>query len=398
MKLFSTPWDVFVAAGIAIAGALLCINIGRSFAVSRKRALLLYLWHTLFCVIYANYVLVKGGDAITYYQSSLTGDTAFGLGTQFVWAFTGLFSSVLSFSLFSTFVIYNLIGSIGLLAFDASLHTAVSGYSRRPRIIAELIVFLPSISFWSSAIGKDAISFMATGLALWAALDLRRRTWLLLLAIALMFLVRPHIGALLVGTLAVSMFIQTRMSRSRRMLIGVLALGAAVLLVPIAVKYVGLGTVSNVDVGEVQEYIGQRQAYNDTGGGGIDISSMNLPEQLFAYMFRPLPYEAKSLVQLAASIDNLIILLLFSVGLYRLIPRGISQQANHAFLWMYSLSAWLILAMTTANLGIAVRQKWMFAPMLIFLLISAIGKPRHNLANELVSLPPSTGVVPPEKS
>jgi hypothetical protein len=29
--------------------------------------------------------------------------------------------------------------------------------------------------------------------------------------------------------------------------------------------------------------------------------------------------------------------------------------------------------LTTANLGISVRLKWMFAPMLIFLMISAMG-------------------------
>jgi len=38
----------------------------------------------------------------------------------------------------------------------------------------------------------------------------------------------------------------------------------------------------------------------------------------------------------------------------------------------------VVLAMTTANLGIAIRQKWMFAPMLIFLLISLVGKNRNH--------------------
>lgn len=41
---------------------------------------------------------------------------------------------------------------------------------------------------------------------------------------------------------------------------------------------------------------------------------------------------------------------------------------------------WLIFATTTANLGIAVRQKWMFAPMLIFLLLSVTGIRKVNNA------------------
>ena len=34
--------------------------------------------------------------------------------------------------------------------------------------------------------------------------------------------------------------------------------------------------------------------------------------------------------------------------------------------------------MTTANLGIAARQKWMFTPVLIYLLMSVMGRPRQT--------------------
>jgi hypothetical protein len=50
-------------------------------------------------------------------------------------------------------------------------------------------------------------------------------------------------------------------------------------------------------------------------------------------------------------------------------------------MWVYVFGSWLILAMTTANMGIALRQKWMFAPMLIFLLISVIGRRRQVIHN-----------------
>ncbi|HEY4713003.1 MAG TPA: hypothetical protein VIH30_01985, partial [Aquirhabdus sp.] len=239
MEFFSTPWQVFSAAGVAIGGALFCIKISKAFDVSSKRALLLYVWHTLFCVVYARYVVSNGGDAITYYQSSLTGNMEFSLGTQFVRIFTAWFSYVLGFSFYGTFLVYNVIGFIGLLAGEASLRIAVSGYSRRVRNFAGFIVFLPSISFWSSGIGKDAISFMAAGIVLWAALDLRRRTRLLFSAILLMFLVRPHMAALLLVAFAGSMLFQRSMSFVQRVLLVSVVLGAAAALVPVAIKYVG---------------------------------------------------------------------------------------------------------------------------------------------------------------
>ena len=68
------------------------------------------------------------------------------------------------------------------------------------------------------------------------------------------------------------------------------------------------------------------------------------------------------------------------MGGYALIKKKAKNfTENRKFMWVYAGLAWLVLAMTTANLGIAVRQKWMFAPMLIFLLISLIGKEKKSV-------------------
>jgi hypothetical protein len=240
------------------------------------------------------------------------------------------------------------------------------------RRLATFIVVLPSVSFWSSAIGKDSMALLAAGLALWAALALKRRAWLMLAAIALMLLVRPHIAALMVGALALSMIGQRRIGLAERFAIGGIALVLAVVLVPVAMTASGLR--SDAGVADVTEYIDNRQNSNMEGGGGVDISHMALPLKLFTYLFRPMPYEAHNLPALAASIDNVALLLLVLAGLPQLLKRRTrGGRENRAFLWLYALSAWLLLALTTANLGISVRQKWMFAPMLIFLMISAMG-------------------------
>src|SRR5690606_32124112 len=97
--------------------------------------------------------------------------------------------SVLGLSYLGSFFFYNILGFVGLIAFDASLRVATANKSRVLRLLATLIAFLPSVSFWSSAIGKDAISFMGTGLALWAALRLKRRVWLMMTAVILMLMV-----------------------------------------------------------------------------------------------------------------------------------------------------------------------------------------------------------------
>jgi hypothetical protein len=271
------------------------------------------------------------------------------------------------------YLAFNIFGTIGLLSFDASLRAATAISQRSVRQLATLIVFLPSVSFWSSAIGKDALSFMAAGLALWSAQDLRRRSWVMFLGIATMLLVRPHIASLMVLALAVAMTIRPGVSMVRRITVGVVAVGAALMVIPFAMDYSGLG--SDADVSDFESYVELRQGYNMTGGGAIDISAMPLPLKLFTYLFRPLPFEASSITALAASIDNVVLMVLVLLGARALLlGRKPADTASRTFMWFYAISAWIILALATSNMGISLRQKWMFAPMLICLFISVIGK------------------------
>ena len=41
-------------------------------------------------------------------------------------------------------------------------------------------------------------------------------------------------------------------------------------------------------------------------------------------------------------------------------------QENRWFMLIFAITTLLVLAVTTANSGIAVRQKWMFMPMLLY--------------------------------
>ncbi|MFD1691121.1 hypothetical protein ACFSHR_04850 [Azotobacter chroococcum] len=238
-------------------------------------------------------------------------------------------------------------------------------------------MFLPSVSFWSAGIGKDALSFLATGLALWAALDLQRRIPLIAIAIAIMLLVRPHMAGMLIMGVSLALLLHPGTSLARRVLLGSVALAVAAALVPFGLEYAG---VSSPDTEALMSYVEGRQGQNMQGGGAVDISSMSLPMQLFTYLFRPLPFEANSIFALAAAVDNMILLYLFVMGGRAMLRHpGRRYQENRLFLWSYALIAWLMLGMTTANLGIALRQKWMFTPMLILLLLSALGTVRQQV-------------------
>ncbi len=389
MTLFTTPWQIFSTFLVFIFGAAIAISIRKFFNCTNSRALTLYIWHAFFSITYAIYAIYYGGDALGYYQLSLLGDIDFDWGTRGVEIFTSIFTKVLGLSLIGTFLVFQIFGFIGLLAFDAALREVTQYKSRQIRRFATLIVFLPSVSFWSSAIGKDSLSFMAMGLALWAAMKLNRRVVLMVIAILVMLFVRPHIAGMMVIGLAGSMVFQRKTSIIQRVIFGAAALAATAVLVPLGLNYAGVG--ENASSSDIMSYIEGREGQNLQGGSSVDIANMSFPMKLFTYLFRPLPFEANSIFSLLASVDNIILLFLFIAGIRAAIKKKLPIQFaehNRMFLWIYCFLVWIVLAMTTANLGIAMRQKWMFAPMLIFLLISLIGKNKkkavvtqHSAAN-----------------
>ena len=375
MEIVSSAYHVLSVAAIFIFGSIISAAAGRAFQITAGNSLLLYLWHSGFSVLYCWYVLRFGGDALGYFSGGQDWSGQVGVGSKAVKAISAFLVSGLGFSFLGVFLVFNAFGVIGLLAFWGSLKAATLDKPWRVRWLATLIIFLPSVSFWSSALGKDAISFMATGLALWSSLDLAKRGLLMAIAIGAMFIVRPHMAGIMVMAIAMAAVMDSNASAVKKVLLGMLAAGVAAALVPFALRYAGVGEV--VDVESLANYIDKRQSYNTQGGGGVDIASMSLPMQLFTYLFRPVLFEARSVFALAASLDNLILLGLFVFGGIALLRgRKTGLGENRTFMWAYALGAWLILAMTTANLGIALRQKWMFAPMLIFLFISVIGRRR----------------------
>lgn len=381
VDLSSSPLQIITAFLVFLFGAVIALLLRKPFNAKTSRALGLYAWHSLFSIVYLVYVTNFGGDAIGYYRFSFNPDLEFGFGTVGLWLFTSLFSQGFGLSLVGTFLVFQIFGFIGLLAFDAALREVTQYKSLQIRRLATLIVFLPSISFWSAAIGKDSLSFMAMGLALWAAMKLKRRVLLMVIAVLVMLFVRPHIAGMMVIGLAGSIVFQRRTPILQRIFFGAAAIAATAVLVPLGLNYAGVG--ENASSSDVMSYIEGREGQNLQGGSSVDIANMSFPMKLFTYLFRPMPFEANSIFALLASVDNIILLFLFIAGIRAALKKKLPVQFaehNRMFLWIYCFLVWIVLALTTANLGIAMRQKWMFAPMLIFLLISLIGKERKVMS------------------
>lgn len=350
---------------VMIIGAFICAMVGITISGRSGRALLIYAWHTAFAIIYIRIIQDIGGDAIGYYQRAISNEFEWVPGTKGVNALTAFFVSDLGLSFTGVSLVFALAGAVGLILLDHVLARITIAKPHFIRWIASLIVFLPSASFWSVGLGKDSIAMLASGLFVYAAMVGRRQMALIGISIAIMFWVRPHVAALMGGAVVVGTLFAFRRSWLSRAGVGVVALGVAVVAAPFIFEYIGIG--DDLSQEAIEERLADRQNANLGGGSSVDIASMTPAMRVFTYMFRPMLYEAGSLFALLGALENTLFLLIiiYAVWSYVRGPKLRAVPLNTISLLTFSGMAIIVLSQTTANLGIAARQKWMILPALL---------------------------------
>lgn len=356
---------LFILIGLS---ALISIKMGKGFGLRWYLTLGLFVWHTAFCILYFYFASFSKADANLYYNIGVQGVFVLRPGTRLVETFTSFFAANLGFGRFNTYLVFNMFGVAGLLLLAKvvlSLWPVCSGWRK---YVPYLMLFMPGINFWSSAIGKDAPAFFAASLATYASLDISRRKTLLILAFFVMFAVRPHVAAFMLLAAGISALSSSHIGRVSRISLFTIVIIASVYTTQFVIKYVGLD--DQLSAQGIADYVDSRQGKNMEGDGAIDISVLPLPLQMFAYLFRPLFYDVKGFLGIAASVENAFFLLIFVTFLLRnffniLLNKMFMVKFNIIFIFV----GLIIFSITIANLGISVRQKTMLMPS-IFLLIA----------------------------
>lgn len=367
----SDSLNAFVlSALVLLGGGTLCLLLGRALRLHPALAAALFAWHSILAFFYSSYILQNGGDAFVYYQRARFDFVELSFGTDFIVWLSSIPVSI-GFSFWPLASLYNIVGAAGLLFFCAALREtpAFSTNATYGRLVALLCCVMPSLSFWTSGIGKDAPAFLSVALFLWSTMKLHRRQVVAVAAVLIMLPVRPHIAMLMVLSTAAGTVFVEELRASVRFGIAASGAAAAVFAVPLALAYSGSTRFDSLGA-----YISERQEQNLGGGSSIDIAGMNPLGRLFSYTYRPLPNEASGLDQLSASIDNLILLGLTVAGIILVYRAGIGKVfRRHSIHLIYGFATLVMLSQVTANLGLAARQKWMSLPALMLVLVGAWG-------------------------
>jgi hypothetical protein len=379
LMLFESANNVAWSAIVLLLGASLCVVSARLIGMRPLTTALLYTWHTGWAIFYGSYVLANGGDAFSYFERARFDFVELSLGTQFIIWLTS-FPAGLGLGYWPITFVYNTAGATGLVFFYAALRESSSGasHSRMAKILVLICTLLPSLSFWTSGIGKDSIAFLSVGMFVWAATAFGGRQLVATIAVLIMLPVRPHIAVLMVMSVGVGTLFVADLRATARFGMGAIATAAAVFVVPLALIYTGTARFSSIS-----EFISDRQERNMGGGSSIDITGMNPVLRLFSYLYRPLPNEAAGFSQLAASLDNFMLILLTGIGIIAIVRGGfIRTFRTQSINLLYGLACLGLLSQVTANLGLAARQKWMLVPALMLVIIAAWSARKENAESD----------------
>jgi hypothetical protein len=237
-----------------------------------------------------------------------------------------------------------------------------------------VLLALPSLSFWTSAIGKDAPLFFSTALCLWSMMDLRRRILFFVLSLGVMVLFRPYIALIASASLAVAAILGRGASGGRKIGLLVVAI-VGVFLVAGPVRSTFGVDVSSAD--SITAFFDRQSKVVEEWG---TLAGASFPERLFSLLFRPFFFDANGALGLVASAENVVFLLGFVYILTR--RRDLFQLAKNILFVRFALvfAVALLLSLTLAyyNVGLGLRQRVMAYPMLFSMFVMLWSIPRER--------------------
>lgn len=353
-----------ILVSLAVVG-FICLRLAFEYDIDRNLICLLVAEHALATLFYVSFDV---GDFIKYFNEGLDLSDIGSIdyvrpGTYFIVFISHILHSIGPFSLIGMFTLFSLAGFLGHVFLIATCRP----YLQLPRDRYWCVLFLiPGLHVWTCALGKDALIFLPLCYILFAISQHRWPLVQLCIAFGLVFLIRPHVALFLVtAAFLASLFSISAEGLSKRLGRGLLAAIVFAALLPVAQEYVGL---SSLQLSAASERIEKGADRNQSGGGAVDLKNMSAPLRLATYMFRPLFIDSPNTFGIIASVENLCLLFLFCTFVFFGGVQWMFREPDYGILFAFFFVAimWTACGLTTANLGIALRQKVQFLPHFFF--------------------------------
>jgi len=303
----------------------------------------------------------------------------------------GIIMTVLGPNQLAAFVVAAWLAFVGTVFFYRAFAVTFPEADRRR--YAVLVFLFPSLLFWTSDVGKESIMLFALGLTAYGmALALRSRTvgyLYVVLGGALALVVRPDELVILVIGFAIAMLVRAVVRadhpRTRHPLSMLAALlfvaGAVVVTSVVAAHFVHTLTQSGFSHALTNLSKNNQGAGAGFGSSSVAYSSnpITYPRDIYSVLFDPVFFTAHSLTQVAASLENALILvvILLSIPRWRHIPRACFQRP-YVLLALFYSAVFIFAFAALGNLGLITRERTLLLPVLFVVLALPVARPGTN--------------------
>lgn len=374
--------DICICVFVIILGFNLP-NLMGQFGKRRKKLLrLLWLFHMAFTLLFYFYINQNGGDATHYWMlpkemswsnlmSALDRSSASGM----IFLINYFPSNVLELDFLTGNFGYSIIGYLGVCLF-VRLQDELASFGRFSETkvlgipVFPYIWFLPNLHFWTSGIGKDTLIFFAIGLFIWALVKLKNRWFYLFISGLLCITIRPHILLFLVFAFGVAQVFDRNLKPHYKVgLIGLFVVAFALMFNSV-LSFIQL---ENLELSTIENYASSKaRGLNQArSGSGVDISGYPFIFKYFTLLYRPFFFDINGVFAIITSFENLILLLLSIrfVSIFKLkrFARLGTVVIGSFIFFLVGTSA---LSLILGNLGIMLRQKNMFIPALLVVILT----------------------------
>jgi hypothetical protein len=303
-------------------------------------------------------------------------------GTGWIRWFTGVVYYVFGPDMLNGFLIFGVLAVIGTYLWYRAAADAVPFLNKRLCFL--LMFFVPSIAFWPSSIGKEAVMQLGLGaVALGTARLLRQRLFQgILVALPgawLLWRVRPHLLAF--ATFAAgAAYVFGRVRRGRKqsestslfkpvgmVIVALLAFFA----LSQAADFLGMKDFS---ISSIEQELNQQTGTTAQGGSKVDtgetsLTPLSVPQGLVKVLLQPFPWEVETSLQIFASLE---VVALGAFILYRV--RSVILSLTRARATPFLIYCWTLVVLyavafsAIANYGLLTRQRSLALPAVFVLL------------------------------
>jgi hypothetical protein len=281
-----------------------------------------------------------------------------------------------------SFFVFQGFGFFGLMLLMRLFQEIEMAMNTRASRLSTYLLFLPSLHFWTSAIGKDAPLFFAICLCAWAVMRIRRRWIVFCAGIFLMVLFRAHIALITMMSVALAAATHGRFTAGRRLALLTIAAVGAVILTGAVNSTLKLDITSS---GSLSSFFAERDQIAAASSGSTTIGDAGYPMRLISLLFRPFFIDVSGFLGFVPSAENVGSVLLFG---YMIIKwQQLRWLTKRVFFMRYALSFTIILVLLLAsvnyNLGLGIRQRVMALPTLLSILVAMWGMRQHRFGAPL---------------